>query len=96
MNKYEAMFIVKPDLPEAEQKALFQQIHDAVTKHNGVIAQGAVWSEKKKLFFPIKKHSEGVYYLLSFTLDPLSIKDIRHAYKLNENILRVLISRLES
>lgn len=96
MNKYEAMFIVKPDLPEAEQKALFQQIHESVTKNNGTVEQGAVWSEKRRLFFPIKKHAEGVYYLLNFKLDPLAIKDIRHAYRLNENILRVLISRLES
>ncbi len=96
MNKYEAMLIVKPDLPEAEQKVLFQQIHDAVSKNNGVISQGAVWSEKRKFFFPIKKHTEGVYYLLSFSLNPLAVKDIRHAYRLNENILRVLVSRLES
>ncbi|MFY9401961.1 MAG: 30S ribosomal protein S6 [Candidatus Omnitrophota bacterium] len=96
MNKYEAMFIVKPDLPEAEEKALFQQIHDAVTKNNGVIEQGSIWSEKRKLFFPIKKHSEGVYYLLNFKLNSLAVKDIRRAYKLNENILRVLISKVES
>jgi ribosomal protein S6 len=95
MNKYEAMFIVKPELPEEERKNLFQQIDDTVTKHHGVIAQSGLWAEKKKLFFPIKKHLEGVYYLSSFTLPPLAIKDIRHAYNLNENILRVLITKLE-
>lgn len=95
MNKYEAMFIVKPDLPEEERKALFAQIHDAVTKNNGNITQGAVWSEKKKLFFPLKKQHEGVYYLLSFSLDPLAVTQIRHTYNLNENILRVLITKLE-
>jgi len=95
MNKYEAMFIVRPDLPEEERKSLFQQINDAVTKNSGTITEGAVWSEKRKLFFPIKKFTEGVYYLLSFSLNPLAIKDIRHAYKLNENILRVLISKFE-
>lgn len=96
MNNYEAMFIVKPDLPAEEQKALFQQIQDAVSKNKGSILDAAVWSEKKKLFFPIKKYSEGVYYLMHFSIDPLAVKEIRHAYKLNENILRVLISRLES
>ena len=33
MNKYEAMFIVKPDLPEEERKNLFHQIDEIVTKH---------------------------------------------------------------
>ena len=95
MNKYEAMLIVRPDLSEDDKKILFQQINDSVTKYNGTIAQGALWADKKKLFFPIKKYTEGVYYLLSFSLDPLAIKDIRNAYKLNENILRVLISKLD-
>ena len=95
MNKYEAMFIVRPDLSEEEKNTLFQQLNDVVTKHNGIVNQGAIWSEKRKLYFPIKKCMEGIYYLLNFSLNPLAIKDIRHAYKLNEGILRVLISKLE-
>jgi len=95
MNKYEAMFIVKPDLSEADRNNLFQQINEVAFKHKGSVTQGALWAEKKKLFFPIKKYVEGVYYLLSFTANPLAIKDMSHAYKLNENILRVLFSRLE-
>lgn len=94
MNKYETMFIVKPDLSEEEKKTLFTQISDVVTKHNGVVSSAAIWAEKKKLFFPLKKYREGIYYLVNFDAAPLSIKDIRHAYILNEFILRVLISRL--
>jgi len=95
MKKYETMFIVKPDLSEDEKKALFNQISEAVAKNGGTVSAGAVWSEKKKLFFPIKRYREGIYYLLNFTTEPKSITDINHAYKLNENILRVLITKLE-
>ena len=95
MKKYEAMFIVKPDLSEEEKKTLFNQISEAVTKFSGEVSQGAVWSEKRKLFFPIRRNREGIYYLLNFTAETKSITDINHAYKLNEGILRVLITRLE-
>jgi len=95
MNKYEAMFIVKPDLSEDERKILFNQVTEAVTKNKGEVATGAVWAERRKLFFPIKKQHEGLYYLLNFSLPPLAVKDIRHAYSLNENILRVLITKAE-
>ena len=95
MNKYEALIIVKPDLSEEDRKTLFLQIDEAVTKHQGAISQSGLWAEKKRLFFPIKKYVEGVYYLSNFSVDPLAIKDIRHAYNLNENILRVLITKLE-
>ena len=94
MNKDEAMFIVKPDLPEEERKNLFKQIDDSVTKNNGSVSSGAVWAEKRKLIFPINKQQDGVYYLLNFQIDPQAIKQIEHTYKLNEDILRVLITRL--
>lgn len=95
MNKYEALIIVKPDLSEEDRKIVFQQIDEAITKHGGSLSQSGLWLEKKKLFFPIKKYLEGVYYLASFSIAPLAIKDIRHVYNLNENILRVLITKLE-
>lgn len=95
MKKYEGMFIIRPDLSEDEKKTLFNQINEAVTKNNGSVSAASVWSEKRKLFFPIKRYREGIYYLLSFTAVPTSIKDVNRVYRLNENILRVLISRLE-
>jgi len=95
MNKYEAMFIVNPDLPEEERKALFGQINDAVIKNKGVVSQSAVWSEKRKLIFAIKKHQEGVFYLVNFNLDPAAITELGRIYKLNENIMRVLMLKVE-
>jgi len=95
VNKYEAMFIVKPDLSEDKKKALFDQINEAVTKNNGSLASASAWAEKKKLYFPIKKYREGTYYLINFNAPPEAIKDMRHTYNLNENILRVLITRVE-
>jgi len=91
MNKYEAMFIVKPTLSEEEKKALFNQISEVVVKNNGSVIKANIWSEKRRLCFTIKKFQEGVYYLMNFSALPETIKIIRHAYKLNENILRVLI-----
>lgn len=93
MNKYEGMFIIKPDLSEEDRKTLLGQINDAVSKNNGKVSSGSIWSERKKLYFPIKKYREGVYYLLQFDAGPLTIKDINQVYGLNENILRVLITR---
>lgn len=95
MKKYEAMFIIKPDLSEEDRKALFSQLSDAVVKNNGNVLAGAVWAEKRKLFFPLKRYRDGLYYLMSFNLSPLSITSINRAYKLNENILRILITKLE-
>lgn len=96
MNKYEAMIIVKAGLSEEEKKSLFSQIQEGVTKNNGSVSTGSVWLERKKLFTPIKRNNEGQYYLLNFSAPGVDIKEITRAYRLNESILRVLITRIES
>ena len=95
MNKYEAMVIVKPDLSDEDKKTLFKQIDDAIIKNGGQITQSSVWAERRKLYFPIKKFMEGIYYLAAFTAPAAAIKEVRNTYKLNENILRVLFTRMD-
>jgi small subunit ribosomal protein S6 len=91
MNKYEAMFIVKPDLSEEDKKALFGQIQEVIVKNGGQVLQADIWSEKRKLTFTIKKQLEGVYYLVNLNLPTEAMAKIKYAFKLNENILRVMI-----
>ena len=94
MNKYEAMFIIKPDLGEQDQKALFSFIADSIAKNNGSVTNAAVWSEKRRMTFTIKKQQEGVYYLVNFTAPADAINKLKYAYKLNETILRVMMLRV--
>lgn len=95
MKKYEAMFILKPDLSGDEKKNLFNQISDTVTKNEGTVSNTSVWAEKRKLYFSLKKYKEGMYYLINFSIKPEVITRIKHIYSLNENILRLLITRVE-
>lgn len=93
MKKYEAMFIISSDLSEDVKKGLFTKIKDIITKNNGKVMSADIWSEKRKLYFPIKKYKEGIYYLVNFNANALDIQNISHEYKLNENILRVMITQ---
>ena len=96
MNKYEAMVIVRPDLTDDDKKTLFKQLDDAVGKNGGEITQSGVWAERRKLYFPINKFMEGIYYLVAFSAPATAIKEMRGIYKLNENILRVLFTRMDN
>ncbi len=96
MNKYEAMVIVRPDLSDEDKKTLFKQIDEAVTKNGGEITSSGVWAERRKLYFPINKFMEGIYYLAAFNAPAAAIKEVRGVYKLNENILRVLFTRMDT
>lgn len=95
MKKYEAMFIIKPDLSENDKKSVLSQINEAVAKNGGNVSSANIWAEKKKLTFVIKKFHEGTYYLVNWTSGGEAIDKLRDIFKLNENILRVLITKSE-
>ena len=93
MNNYEAMFIVNPTLNEEQRKEASNQLNDGITKNGGEIINSSLWSEKRKLSYPIKKFQEGIYYLITFKAATATILKLRQLYRLNENIIRVLITR---
>lgn len=92
MNNYEGLFIIKPDLKEEDVKNIFKSIGEAVTKIGGVIKKEESWG-KKQLAYPVKKFKEGYYYKLDFTAQSDSITKLEEIYKLNADILRVMMTR---
>ncbi|MBU4477727.1 MAG: 30S ribosomal protein S6 [Candidatus Omnitrophica bacterium] len=95
MNKYEGIFILKVSLDNDAQQKLVEEIKEIITKNKGEIEQVQSWG-KRKLAYPIKKQSEGIYYLIDFKLLPEMVKKIESVLKLNELILRVMTIKKES
>jgi len=101
MKKYEAMFIIKPDLKDEEKSSVMKSIKEQISKHQGNVTQDQIWAERRKLaydIFPIgggTRFKEGMYYLVNFDSDPLAITTLKTNYSLNEHILRFLILKLE-
>ena len=91
MNIYEAMFLINSTLDGKTTNAIFEQIKESISKNEGSIISSQLWAEKRRLSFPIRKNQEATYYFVKFKLKPSLIDKIRQAYRLNENILRVLI-----
>ena len=95
MNKYEAMFLINPDLDKKSMDAVTKQIHENIEKNGGSILSARVWAEKRRMYFSIKKKQEATYYLVDCNLPADSIGKMKQAYRLNESILRFLITRSE-
>jgi small subunit ribosomal protein S6 len=95
MNRYEAMLLLRVDLGQEKTKSLMQDINDVILQNKGKIVSSGIWQENRKLAYPIKKQKEATYYLLNFEAEPQSLSKIQQDYKLNENILRFMIFKLE-
>ena len=95
MNRYETMCIIKPDLSNERKEDLFKEIANIIVKNNGKVIKQQVWSDVRSLAFSIKKYQEGIYYLLQFDINPLDILKLRQGWKLNEDILRFQILKID-
>jgi small subunit ribosomal protein S6 len=93
MKRYEAMFVLKPDLDKAGIDKILGHIQELVTKHNGAINETRDMG-KNRLAYPLKKNKEGVYYLINFNIAPDAIDGIKKSLVLNESILRMLVVEL--
>ena len=94
MNKYEIMFIVKPDMEEAEIKNTAEAMKMVLTD-----AKAKVLDEKamgqKELAYEIRKYSTGYYYLLVVEATKEAEQEFNRVARINENLLRHLIVKVE-
>jgi len=92
MNNYEGLFIIKSDLQEEDLKNTYKSISDAIGKNSGSVNKEEIWG-KRQMAYPVNKARDGYYFKVDFTAPSQSILKLESAYKLNGDILRMMITR---
>lgn len=92
MPRYEAVLILDLNLSEADVQALVAAVSGQITAGGGHVAEVRPWG-KKALRYPIRRASEGNYYLILFEAPGRAIEPLRASWNLNEKILRAVITR---
>lgn len=92
MNDYEGLFITKAALTDEVSAKLLAHIEGEVTKLGGKIENVEKWG-RRNISYPINKNKEGIYYKLNFKIAPEKISDLTKIYRLNEDILRAMITK---
>lgn len=94
MNNYELTVVLPGGLTDAKQNATLEKIKGLVDQSGGSIAKTDKWG-KRALAYPIKKQTEGVYYLLGLSLDPEKTNPISRIIENDDQILRHLMIRVD-
>jgi len=94
LNKYEGIIIYKGDLNEEQLEKEYVKTEETVKKQEANIEKSERWG-KKRLTYEIDKFREGFFLYLAFEASPQSIKPLTEVFKLDNNILRAQIIRLE-
>lgn len=94
MRKYEVMFIVKPDLEEADMKKIVKDM-ESVLKDNKAKVLELKEMGQKELAYEMNKYKTGYYFLFTIeTENDNATKEFDRLALINENILRHLIVRV--
>lgn len=94
MNKYEALYIITPDLEEEAAKAVVEKFSGIVTANGGQVESVDEWG-KRRLAYPIDYKTDGYYVLMTFLSAPEFPKELERNYRIDESILRYLVTRKE-
>lgn len=95
MNKYEIMFIIRPDLDEEGSKKVVENLKKALTSNGSkVITEKAMG--QKELAYEIKKYKTGFYFLLNIEAkDSKGINEFDRLSLISEDVIRHLIIKEE-
>ena len=94
MNKYEIMFIVKPDMEEAEIKKTADSMKKVLTGAKAKIIEEKAMGQRE-LAYEIKKYSTGYYYLFVVEASKEAEQEFTRVARINENILRHIVVKEE-
>ena len=86
------MLVLRGDLAEDQWSAVLSEYQEAFAANGEVVINE--WG-KRKMAFPMNHVPDGFYALMTFNADKDTLKTVEGRMKLDANILRYLIVRLE-
>ena len=90
MNKYEIMFIVKPDLEETAIKNEAESLKKVLTNLEAKIVEEKAMGQRE-LAYEIKKYKNGYYFLFVVEGSHEAIKEFDRLALISEDVIRHLI-----
>jgi len=93
MNKYESMYILKPNLDEEARNEQIARFKSLIEENGGKVENVDEWGNRK-LAYEINYIGEGYYVLMTFESSPEFPVELERVYKINDNVMRFNVIRL--
>ena len=94
MNKYEIMFIVRPDMEEAEIKKTAEEMKKVLIDGKANMLEEKAMGQRE-LAYEINKFTTGYYFLYVVEASAETVKEFDRIVRINESLLRHLIVKVE-
>ena len=94
MRIYEALFIIKPDVPDEEVDQRLESLQAQLTGAGATVDKLEKWG-KRKLAYKVDKYREGAYVLIQFTSGPEAVKEFERRLRVSDIVLKFLTVRID-
>lgn len=92
MKQYELLLILNPELSDAEEKDIVEEVRSWIGEGGGEVEAEESWG-KRKLAYEIEDQGEGRFIILSFSGPSEVSSEIQKRTRRKEEILRTLLVR---
>ncbi|KGG80005.1 30S ribosomal protein S6 [Caloranaerobacter azorensis H53214] len=89
MRKYEAMFILVPDLEEEVRNNIIEKFK-GIIEQNGTVEKVDEWGVRR-LAYEIKHYAEGYYVVINFQAESSVVNELDRISKITEQVIRHMI-----
>ena len=87
MKKYELIFILKADQPEAEMEVRVNRVKEILGAHDGEVTQVNHWGVRR-LAYEINYENRGNYMFLKFKSEGTAVAELDKFLRLDDQVLR--------
>jgi small subunit ribosomal protein S6 len=93
MNKYESVIIVTPTMNDKQQKEIENKYAKLINKNGKV--ENFENLGKRRLAYEIRKNKEGIYMQFNFKSEASFVSELERQYRIDENIIKFIVIRME-
>jgi small subunit ribosomal protein S6 len=94
LRDYELLLIISPEVAEEDLEATLDKVNRAISERGGLVS-ATEKQGKRKLAYPIGHFAEGTYVLIKLQLEPTQCQQLEAGFRISEEIIRHLLTKLE-
>lgn len=92
MHRYETLFILHPDVPEAQVRETIDRTRKLIENMSGEVDEIHDWG-LRELAYPIEKQTRGNYILAQYQAGSDVVNELERTMKLSDEVLRYVSVR---
>lgn len=93
-TKYESIYIVKPDLTDADVQKIADKFKGVVEEKGGTVEKAGKW-EKRKLAYELAGLKEGNYVIMNFEAGGDVPQELSRLMRISDDVIRHRIYKIE-